>query len=165
MLRMNCLWPKSPLRATPILTTYSLCGCTAESLPQQMLSSPSPSSRSSRSSSRSSCSSSRSSCSSSRSSSHSSSRSPRSSSHSSRSMSPTLVLSAVVCLHCSAATLPHAPHVPPHAQPCYTVKSATARSTSPPKHCTLKSPSVSLHYLLFTTLAITTPLSSCTAES
>src|SRR5882724_7390541 len=32
MLRMNCLyWPKSPLRTTPILITYSLCGCTAES--------------------------------------------------------------------------------------------------------------------------------------
>src|SRR5882724_10107210 len=32
MLRMNCLyWPKSPLRVTPILITYSLCGCTAES--------------------------------------------------------------------------------------------------------------------------------------
>src|SRR5882724_4617598 len=55
--------------------------------------------------------------------------SPRSSSRSSRPMSPTLVLSAVVRLHCSAATLPHAPHVPPHAQPCYTVKSATAHST------------------------------------
>src|SRR5882724_2248064 len=118
MLRMNCLyWPKSPLHATPILTTYSLCSCTAESLPQQMLSSPSPSSHSSCSS----CSSSCSSC--------SSSRSSCSSSHSSRSMSPTLVLSVVVRLHCSAATLPHAPHVPPHAQPCYTVKSATARST------------------------------------
>src|SRR5882724_9961039 len=146
MLRMNCLWPKSPLRATPILTTYSLCGCTVESLPQQMLSSPSPSSRSSscssrrssRSSSRSSCSSSRSSCSSSHSSAHSSSRSPRSSSRSSRSMSPTLVLSAVVRLHCSAATLPHAPHIPPHAQPCYMVKSATARSTLLAVHHTLR---------------------------
>ena len=35
------------------------------------------------------------------------------------------------------------------------VESATACSTSPPKHCTLESPSVSLHYLPFTTLAIT----------
>src|SRR5882724_10432737 len=153
MLRMNCLyWPKSPPHMTPILPTYSLCGCTVESLPQQMLSSPSPSSCSSHSSHSSSCSS----C---------SSCSPHSSSCSSRSMSATLVLSAVVRLNCSAATLPHAPHVPPHTQPCYMVKSATACSTSPPKHCTLESPSVSSHYLLFTTLAITTPLSSCTAES
>src|SRR5882724_211507 len=64
------------------------------------------------------------------------------------------------------------------------VESATGHSTSPPKCCTLESPSVSSHYSPFTMLAITTaescspnfplpltmlgittPLSSCTAKS
>src|SRR5882724_5257122 len=64
------------------------------------------------------------------------------------------------------------------------VESATGRSTSPPKCCMLKSPSISSHYSPFITLAITTtescspnfplpltmltittPLSGCTAES
>src|SRR5882724_10560520 len=45
------------------------------------------------------------------------------------------------------------------------VKSATAHSTSPPKCCMLESPSISSCYFPFTMLAITTPLSGCTAES
>src|SRR5882672_7175285 len=36
------------------------------------------------------------------------------------------------------------------------VESPTANSTSPPKHCMLESASVSLRYLLFTTLSVTT---------
>src|SRR5467141_1227571 len=45
------------------------------------------------------------------------------------------------------------------------VESATASSTSPPKHCMLESASVSSRYSLLTTLAVTTPLSGCTAEN
>src|SRR5882724_2695028 len=89
--------------------------------------------------------------------------------HSAQLMAPTLVLSAVVLQRACTAVLPpstpHAPHISPHTQPCYTIKSATACSTSPPKCCMLKSPSISSHYSLFTMLAITTPLSGCTAES
>src|SRR5882724_1643408 len=80
-------------------------------------------------------------------------------------MSPTLVLSAVVLWRACSAVLPPSLILPTFLLMLSPViQCATACSTSPPKHCTLKSPSVSSHYSLFTTLAITTPLSGCTAE-